>query len=187
MHSFFFVYGVSHAQQKSVSRNELYPYEGTYEFENGYRITLGIFDELNQSLVYLNLNTLKLGALIPVAANKFRDMNDSTKIFSFKFKNNKIDRLEIGYNTVKSTGKKVAPHQVKQVSFQSGTNLIKGDLYLPAGEGKHPVVIFAHGSGPSTRGVGFFTTFFLQLGIGVLTFDKQGAGESTWRLGNRKF
>ncbi|RYG17615.1 MAG: alpha/beta hydrolase, partial [Chitinophagaceae bacterium] len=40
-------------------------------------------------------------------------------------------------------------------------------------------VVFAHGSGPSTRSVGFFTTFFLNLGINVLTFDKQGAGEST--------
>jgi pimeloyl-ACP methyl ester carboxylesterase len=53
-----------------------------------------------------------------------------------------------------------------------------GDLYLPAQPGKHPVVVFAHGSGPATRAVGPFTPFFLQLGIGVLTFDKQGAGES---------
>ncbi|TKC05556.1 alpha/beta fold hydrolase [Pedobacter polaris] len=175
----FFVTEISSAQLKSIQRNELYQYEGTYDFGNGQRITLGIFDELNQSLVYLDLKTLKIGVLIPVSSNTFRDMNDSTKTFAFTSKNSQIDGLEIVEHTIRSSGKRVAPHQVESISFQSGKNIIKGDLYLPQGEGKHPVVVFAHGSGPSTRGVGFFTTFFLQLGIGVLTFDKQGAGEST--------
>lgn len=174
----FFVNEVSYAQQKLIPRNELYQYEGTYDFGNERRLTLGIFDELNQSLVYLDLKTLKVGLLISTLPNKFRDMNDSTKTFNFNFKNNQVDGLEIVENTTKFLGKKITPHHVESISFQSGKNLIKGDLYLPKGEGKHPVVVFAHGSGPSTRGVGFFTTFFLQLGIGVLTYDKQGAGES---------
>jgi pimeloyl-ACP methyl ester carboxylesterase len=55
---------------------------------------------------------------------------------------------------------------------------LKGDLYIPASKGPHPAVVFVHGSGASTRSVAFFTTYFLQLGIAVLTFDKQGAGES---------
>jgi len=174
----FFANGVSFAQQKSIPRNELYQYEGTYDFGNEHRLTLGIFDELNQSLAYLDLKTLKVGLLISTLPNKFRDMNDSTKTFNFNFKNNQVDGLEIVENTTKFLGKKITPYHVESISFKSGKNLIKGDLYLPKGEGKHPVVVFVHGSGPSTRGVGFFTTFFLQLGIGVLTYDKQGAGAS---------
>ncbi|TCC86459.1 alpha/beta fold hydrolase [Pedobacter frigiditerrae] len=175
----FFTYGVSQAQQKSISRNELYQYEGTYDFGNEHRITLGIFDELNQSLAYLDLKTLKIGLLNPTSPGNFRDINDSTKTFAFISKDNKIDGLAIVNDKTKAIAKKVAPHQVESISFQSGKNLIKGDLYLPATEGKHPVVVFAHGSGAATRGVGFFTTFFLQLGIGILTFDKQGAGASS--------
>ncbi|HTM99796.1 MAG TPA: hypothetical protein VL088_13665, partial [Pedobacter sp.] len=43
------------AQDQTIDKSTLYLYEGTYDFGNQHRITLGIFDEINQSLVYLDL------------------------------------------------------------------------------------------------------------------------------------
>ncbi|HTM97733.1 MAG TPA: alpha/beta hydrolase, partial [Pedobacter sp.] len=126
----------------------------------------------------LDLTSRQLGALVPVGKNIFRDNNDSTKTFSFVLKDKKVEGLQIKNGTKLLLGKKVNHHIRKEVSFKNDTTVLKGDLYLPIAKGSHPVVVFAHGSGATTRGVGFFTTYFLQLGIGVLTFDKRGAGAS---------
>jgi len=168
------------AQQLTLSKYNLYPYEGTFDLGNNHRITLGIFDEF-KSLVYLDLKTLKLGQLIPLENNLFRDNNDSTMLFIFlRDKNNNVEGLKISKNSLPLLlGKRVSPHTMQSVSFVSGKQTLKGDIYIPTSKGPHPAVVFAHGSGASTRSVSFFTTYFLQLGIAVLTFDKQGAGEST--------
>ncbi len=42
------------AQQVLSSKDDLYPYEGTFDLGNNHRMTLGIFDEF-KSLVYLDL------------------------------------------------------------------------------------------------------------------------------------
>ncbi|MES2810906.1 MAG: alpha/beta hydrolase [Bacteroidota bacterium] len=167
-----FITNLSFCQQKT-DHQKWYQFEGTYDFGNDEKITLGIFDEFNHNLVYLNLKTLKLGALQAVNETSFKENNDSTMVFTFS-----PTKLEITKNGKTRIGKKIMLHTRETVSFQSGPNTIEGDLYMPARKGKHPVVVFAHGSGPMTRGVSFFTTYFLQLGIGVFTFDKQGAGKS---------
>ncbi len=167
------------AQQQAPNKSALYPFEGTYDFGDQHKITLGIFDEINQSLVYLDLKTLELGALIAIDNHQFRDNNDSTKIFSFQYKGAAVEQLKLQTGAKQLIGNKINNHIRTEVSFKNDTTILKGDLYLPTSKGHHPVVVFAHGSGASTRGVGFFTTYFLQLGIGVLTFDKRGAGLST--------
>lgn len=168
------------AQSNSFPKADLYKFEGTYEFDGKRSITLGIFDELNERLVYLDLHSLKLGILLQKDKNRFVDINDTSKIFNFYTDlNSNIARLSVAEGDYISLGHRIKPHQLSSISFSSGKNTLKGDLYLPLGAGPHSVVVFAHGSGASTRSVGFFTTYFLQLGIGVLTFDKQGAGEST--------
>lgn len=168
-----FVITIPALSQQTVDSQKLYSYEGTYDFGNNEKITLGIFDEFNHNLVYLNLKTLKQGALLPIDDTHFKENNDSTLVFSFKA--NELIQTKNGKSIV---GKKIFPHTRETISFKSGNNTLEGDLYLPATKGKHSVVVFAHGSGPTTRGVSFFTTYFLQLGIGVFTFDKQGAGKS---------
>lgn len=168
------------AQPAAPDRQTLLQYEGTYEFPGGRRMTLGIFDEFNKSLVYLDLKTLKQGALVPIAGDRFRENNNEKLIFEFvRNSDGMIDSLKSQSGDGIELGRRVMPHVRRTVEFKSGQRTLRGDLYLPASGGKHSVVVFAHGSGPATRGVAFFTTYFLQLGIGVLTFDKQGAGESS--------
>jgi dienelactone hydrolase len=166
-------------QNAERPKDELYQYEGTYEFPDGRRITLGIFDEFKKSLVYLDLRTLRQGALIPVSGDTFKENNDSNYAFEFDRDDaGRIGTLKITKNGTASTARRVMPHTRTPVTFRSAGRRLSGDLYMPKLGGRHPVVVFAHGSGAATRSVSFFTTFFLQIGVGVLSFDKQGAGES---------
>lgn len=172
--------------QNNVNSTNLYRFEGTYELENNHRVTLGVFDEINKSLVYLDLKSLDLGMLIPINNHQFKDSRDTTRLFSFQLENEKVNTLMLIDGPKTIIAKKINHHTRKEIFFKNQQTELRGALYLPASEGKHPVVVFAHGSGAATRGVGFFTTFFLQLGIGVLTFDKRGAGESMgdWETAN---
>jgi uncharacterized protein len=57
---------------------------------------------------------------------------------------------------------------------------LSGELITPGAEGRHPVVVMLHGSGPSTREDHREQAEFLaEHGIGALIFDKRGAGDST--------
>jgi dipeptidyl aminopeptidase/acylaminoacyl peptidase len=72
----------------------------------------------------------------------------------------------------------------EQVTFTSGSETLGGTLRLPAGPGRHPAVVYAHGSGPGTRNqVSLLAHFFLHRGFAVLGYDKRGVGRSTgdWR------
>ena len=175
----FILFSCSAGQDNERPKEQLYQYDGTYEFPDGRRITLGIFDEFKKSLVYLDLRTLKQGALIPVSGDKFRENNDNLYTFDFsRDAGGQIGSLTTTQGDTVSTARRVMPHTRTPVTFRSSGRRLSGDLYMPTSGGRHPVVVFAHGSGPATRSVSFFTTFFLQIGVGVLTFDKQGAGES---------
>ena len=70
------------------------------------------------------------------------------------------------------------------VTFPNGDVTIAGSLRLPASPGRHPAVVYAHGSGPGTRNqVSLLAHFFLHRGFAVLGYDKRGIGGSTgdWR------
>lgn len=68
----------------------------------------------------------------------------------------------------------------------SGASLA-GTLHLPGGQGPFPAMVMLHGSGAADReSGGFFPPIraaFLDAGVGVLSWDKPGVGESSgdWR------
>jgi dienelactone hydrolase len=64
-------------------------------------------------------------------------------------------------------------------SFQVQGDTLQGDLYLPAGGGKPPVVVMAHGFGGERRfRLPAFAEHFAQQGLAVLLFDYRGFGDS---------
>jgi dipeptidyl aminopeptidase/acylaminoacyl peptidase len=70
------------------------------------------------------------------------------------------------------------------MTFASGDIRLAGSLRLPPPPGRHPAVVYAHGSGPGTRDqISLLAHFFLHRGIAVLGYDKRGIGGSTgdWR------
>lgn len=74
--------------------------------------------------------------------------------------------------------------RVEEITFQSGSFTVVGDLRLPGGKGPFPVVLFVHGSGPNDRigELGMYLPLMermLQAGYATFAWDKPGTGEST--------
>jgi len=68
----------------------------------------------------------------------------------------------------------------REVTFRSGSVELRGSLILPAAQGRHPAVVFLHGSGPATRaGARTYAEEFASIGVASLFFDKRGSGSST--------
>ena len=76
------------------------------------------------------------------------------------------------------------PARIEEISFQSGSFNLVGDLRLPAGTGPFPVVLFVHGDaeGADRTMFGMYLPIMermLRAGYAVFSWDNPGAGEST--------
>jgi dipeptidyl aminopeptidase/acylaminoacyl peptidase len=72
----------------------------------------------------------------------------------------------------------------REVTFQNGEIILAGSLILPSTSGRHPAVVFLHGSGAEGRWASrYLATSFANHGVAALTFDKRGVGKSSgdWR------
>jgi uncharacterized protein len=71
------------------------------------------------------------------------------------------------------------PFIIEDVSFKNDDVTLSGTLLLPLSKGRHPGVVFIHGSGPQDRDFGPLPGFFARRGFAVLTYDKRGVGNSS--------
>jgi len=70
-------------------------------------------------------------------------------------------------------------HHEVGVEFTCEGAKLAGTLYLPAKEGRHPAVVWVHGSGEQERlGYGSIVAPLVQQGVAVFSYDKRGVGES---------
>lgn len=72
------------------------------------------------------------------------------------------------------------PHTSEKVEFSYQTFNVSGELLIPKGEGKYPLVIMVHGDGPAY--MSYFSSIknsFLKAGYATLMWDKPGYGKST--------
>jgi pimeloyl-ACP methyl ester carboxylesterase len=77
----------------------------------------------------------------------------------------------------------VVDHREVRVHFRCQDAVLAGTLYLPLAEGRHPAVVWVHGSGEQPRlpyGADIVAPL-VQRGIAVFSYDKRGAGESEGR------
>jgi dipeptidyl aminopeptidase/acylaminoacyl peptidase len=66
------------------------------------------------------------------------------------------------------------------ITFRSGTDSLKGTLFLPPGAVRHPAVVMLHGSGAEDRSANReIALAFANGGIAAFTFDKRGTGASS--------
>lgn len=73
---------------------------------------------------------------------------------------------------------------IRDVRFQSGNITLVGELDLPEGEGPFPVIVWVHGSGPSTREEGSIVGVdLIRAGFAVFRYDKRGVGDSGGNFG----
>ncbi len=73
------------------------------------------------------------------------------------------------------------PYKVEEVRFRNGSVTLAGTLCIPSSAGRHPAIIFNHGSGPESRwGTNrFWADQFARAGVAALCYDKRGCGVST--------
>ena len=80
-----------------------------------------------------------------------------------------------------SFGRAVAlgDHREVSVEFTCEGARLRGTIYLPPGSGRHPAVIWLHGSGEQPRlSYGPLVAAYVKDGIAFFTYDKRGVGES---------
>lgn len=69
----------------------------------------------------------------------------------------------------------------EEVSFRNGDATLAGTLVLPKQKGRHPAIVFTHGSGNQTRSETFYRSrayLFARHGIAALIYDRRGKGAS---------
>jgi dipeptidyl aminopeptidase/acylaminoacyl peptidase len=70
--------------------------------------------------------------------------------------------------------------QTHDVTFRNKDVTLAGTLLLPATPGRHPAILFLHGSGPEGRWANhYLAQKFADAGITALIYDKRGVGQST--------
>ena len=70
----------------------------------------------------------------------------------------------------------------QDIAISASPVTLAARLYLPAGNGPFPALVFTHGSGPSGRDSGRYqeeAQAFVAAGIACLIYDKRGYGQST--------
>lgn len=71
-------------------------------------------------------------------------------------------------------------YREEEVSFSNGAVKLAGTLLVPVSPGRHPAVVFVHGSGPEGRFASRYLAEHLAgHGVAALIFDKRGVGTST--------
>lgn len=72
------------------------------------------------------------------------------------------------------------PLLTREVVFSNATTDLAGTLILPRGSGRHPAILFLHGSGPEGRWANrWLAEQFANAGFVALVFDKRGVGASS--------
>jgi len=159
---------------------------GSYQLAPGHIIDMGPMDEFGGQLAFLDNKTRRMGPLMGLSASSFVSGAAMGTPFPFiiraefiKDKQGAVTAMRWTENKKTVLAKKIAPHRVEDVTVVNGDVTLKGTLLVPLKPGPHPAIVFAHGSGDSTRNVGAWNTFFVRQGIAVLSLDKRGAGAST--------
>ena len=71
------------------------------------------------------------------------------------------------------------PPTREDITFVSGDVTLAGTIFIPAGKGPHPGIIFLHGSGAEGRWASnYLAESFARRGFAALTYDKRGVGKS---------
>jgi len=189
------------AQEPPAKGFELKPevwqrYLGEYLFGANQYVSVFKFSQQAEegSLFFFDSETGRAGPLKPVSETEFiaggagagtDKQAGETRIIFLKNNAGETERLILkrdGRPDIE--GKRAKVFTEEQVTFPSGDVTLAGSLRVPVSPGRHPAVVYAHGSGPGTRNqISLLAHFFLHRGFAVLGYDKRGVGGSTgdWR------
>lgn len=169
-----------------ASMAEIRSIAGSYQIAPGHIIDIGPMDEFAGQLVFIDHKTLREGPLYRLTDGSY--VTGPTLGIPYPFamrativrdKGGAVTGMRWHDGQRTQAASKIAPHRTEDVAVVNGAVTLKGTLSVPATPGPHPAIVFAHGSGDSTRNVGMWNVYFARLGFAVLSLDKRGAGQST--------
>jgi dienelactone hydrolase len=179
-----------------VARRELVPpdilagYEGTYRIARGRTLTLSR-NNAGSGFWYLEQPSGRTGYLYSLSPTEFVAGRcvycAGPEYLHLRFPPNSAGRVDSFEATVDGRGyrpRRLATYGEEEVEFRSGDGtMLSGSLFVPAGKGPHPAVVFAHGSGAQTRNgyyghIRFLAEAYARKGVAALAFDKRGTGKS---------
>jgi hypothetical protein len=161
----------------------------SFDFKMQNNSLLGFFNSPSQKASGIPLNNLQNTN----DSLSFSLMSEPVTIFNCKIYDDKINGeiIQEGFTNGVLTLKHSEPPPVKfsfiDTSFKSGNHNIACRIYFPMTPGKHPAVVFLHGSGGEGMfAYQYFAEQFASRGIVTLIQDKQGTGKSTgdWTKAN---
>ncbi len=164
---------------------------GAFELEPGHRVSVGVLEEFGTLLIYSDHRTGRVGALHPHSPTEYflgqtllSPKPLEARLRFLRGSDGQVNALALTDASGKTrTARRIGPGHTEEIVFQHDGLTLKGVLHLPPGKGPFPAMVYAHGSGPATRHIGHYPTWFTAQGFAVLAFDKRGAGQSQgdWR------
>ena len=181
------------ARGANVDRAVISRAYGLYRLEGGALLWLGEVSEVNRRPAFINIKTGRLGALYPRSLDSLFSGTTAlvpspvgvwAHITERDWPSGNVSSLrwsEDGSSPV--VGKRLDAYTTENVVFYNDTVRLAGTLVLPTTPGRHPAIVYIHGSGGGVRGYFSSLPFVLAAhGIASLVYDKRGSGGSS---GNR--
>lgn len=163
--------------------------EGTYQLELGRVVHLAPVDAFGiPSLVYLDDATGRIGQLRAIGQSRYvagrTTFTDYPIDVEVEFKRD--SRGKVRSLRWRSAGRevlsapKISQYHTDVVRFHRDSATLEGTVYAPTTPGRHPGVVFVHGSGPADRRLyAPYAQYLARHGIVAFVYDKRGSGRST--------
>ena len=169
-------------------------YVGAYRFPDPQqagktKLSLVTYGSLGH-LRWVDLETGNTAGLFPVSEDKFVFAfsvvsSPSPDVATWSFERNKKGEVTASIVRIKGqpdqTGARTELYKQERLTIRHGNISLAATLVLPGTKGRHPVVVFVPGSQALSRDESApFREFdtLISNGIGILTYDKRGTGES---------
>lgn len=170
----------------SIAQADNIPFPAKYlDLVGNYHSRAGILyaiQRANHGIRLLNYQTGLQSDLVESEDGGFKLVDAKDHEF-VRFRRDKAGRVTALTLTVNGgpVSARRAPYSTDDVTFVGSDGVkLAGTVWMPAGRGPFPAIVFVHGSGPVTRyQFGEFANFAVDHGYAVLTYDKRGSGASS--------
>ncbi len=163
-------------------------YVGAYRFRNGDYIVIDRFPNTHDTLWVTDTKSGQARTIFPRSETQFTGgpalyvVSPTRQTLTFRRDGVHVVDLD---HTGRQSGAFATRSNIRQeeVNFKNGDVTLAGTLLLPPSKGKHPALVFVHGSGPQSREMYWGLGYLYARGFAVLAYDKRGVGKSTgnWR------
>ncbi len=172
--------------QSAAAPAEDHEYYGTLTFEDGQQLTGGPSLETGLMIYMDALGTQEVVKLQLTGEATMASGGSGPQVGWSRDDHGTLVAAEFLYGDGRERTARFKGTRSEPIEIENEGDRIRGRLHLPTGDGPHPAIVLIHGSGDCSARWGTFVSFFVDLGIAVVAYDKRGVGvsEGDWREGS---